>query len=216
MTAAKQAAPSARRHGFPVRYKALSNPAEAAWLASEEADDCIRGGLVQTSKVYGEVRRLAECRRRAARRAPSPSLLACYDTGQPYPPPARDPDRPSRRVLVRRADKTLNPEQEAEHLFPTYYFTSSDHYWELHLYMLFLIAKDDPVAAWVREQAQAADKSPSAEVHQELANRNDQIVEEKLDSEEIADLLKEIKSFHAGTWAPVDLSARSPRRRRGG
>src|SRR4051794_37522019 len=103
MTATKQGAPSARRQGFPVRYKALSNPAKAAWLASEEADACIRAGLLQKSQVYGEMRRLAEHRRRAARQAPTPSLLACYDAGQPYPPPARDPDRPSRRVLLSTA-----------------------------------------------------------------------------------------------------------------
>jgi hypothetical protein len=258
MAAVKTGGASARRQGFPTRYKALSNPAKAAWLAGEEAEESIRAGQLQKSEVFDEMRRLAECRRRAARQAPTPSLLACYDAGQPYPPQRWDPDRKSERPLVYTAEEAhdeaidleverlhstlkrvtsagdraslrlqiedamatkggqplLSPQHEGDHLFPAYYFTTSGHYWELHLFALYLIAKNDPVAEWVREQAAAAERSPSAEAHQELANRNAQIIEAKLDSEDLASLQEEIKSFHDGTWQPTDLSARSPRRRR--
>jgi hypothetical protein len=190
--------PKGKKAGFPSEYRGLSPVKKLAWLAAI-APELVSAGKIQMSQVQGQLRELQRQSARVARIVPTPERLSEYENGYPFPPPADDP-----ACRMRQADVTLC-DSELEVLWPANYLSENRDAklctfdvicarTEKLQRLLGLKGHDRQVNY---EEGEATTSSPTGEALAAMADRQEQLLEQKLEPEDEASLRAEIAAYPA-------------------
>lgn len=191
---------AARTRGFPPSFKKLTPAKKSAWLAGAECQALVAQRKLDFGQVSAERRRLDKARSRIRRIVPSPARLDEWDGGHAFPPRA---DHPA--DAMRRADRVLNEQVEAEVLWPASYLQNGSTFdlvvFETERRRAALMGGDVDAS----RRGDGSSQSPTALARRRLEESGGQLVEMKLATEDPRVLRRQIDAYNATGRLPLEL-----------